>query len=419
MLLPSLTVAENMVLGMEPTQGGLLDRDRARSLTREFSDRYGLRVDPDAIIRDLSVGVRQRVEILKTLARGVRVLILDEPTAVLTPQETDELFGILDGLVAQGMTIIFITHKLREVMRVSHHVTVMRLGRKVGDVLTAQSSPRELARMMIGRDYLPTVQKRPANPGDVILEVHDLHGLDDRGATALRGVSLEVRAGEIVGIAGVEGNGQSELVEVLTGLRKATGGTVLVRGREVVNNSPRTIRETGVASIPEDRLKHGVALSASIRDNLVMSRYYRRPLERWGILSPRRIALYARELVKRFDIRTNDPGLPASSLSGGNMQKLVVARELGMEPKLLIASQPTRGVDIGAIESVHERIVQERDRGTAVLLVSAELSEVLSLADRIAVMYEGQITGVFDAGVVTEEELGLYMLGIKRDETAA
>jgi simple sugar transport system ATP-binding protein len=414
MLLNSLSVAENIILGMEPTRAGLLDRERARALTRELSARYGLRVDPDASVRDLSVGLRQRVEVLKTLARGARLLILDEPTAVLTPQETAELFETLKGLVAQGMTVIFITHKLREVMEVSDRVTVMRLGRKVGTVNTAETSPRELARMMIGRDYIPTVQKAPAHPGDVVLRVQGLQAADDRGLLVLRGVNLSVRAGEIVGIAGVEGNGQTELVEVLTGLRKATGGRVTLLGCAITNLSPRAVREAGLAHIPEDRLKHGVAPAASIRDNIAMSRYYRPPLARGWLLSPRRMAAYARDLIARHDIRTRDQRLPAASLSGGNMQKLVVARELGMEPALLVAAQPTRGVDIGAIEAIHERIVAERDRGAAVLVVSAELSEVMALADRIAVMYEGQITGVFETGAVTEEELGLYMLGVKR-----
>ncbi|MDQ2744857.1 MAG: ABC transporter ATP-binding protein [Chloroflexota bacterium] len=418
MLLPSLTVAENIVLGMEPTRGGLLDREGARALTRDVSQRYGLRVDPDATVRDLSVGLRQRVEILKSLVRGATVLILDEPTAVLTPQETEEIFGILRDLVADGMTIIFITHKLREVMAVSHRVTVMRMGRKVGSVTTSETSSDELARMMIGRDHIPVVSKTPAHPGEVVLAVRNLTATDDRGAAALRGVDLEVRAGEIVGIAGVEGNGQSELVEVLTGLRKATGGQVTLLGNNVINLPPRRIREAGLACIPEDRLKHGVAPSASIRDNLAMSRYYRPPLGGSLWLSPGRITAYARDLVERYDIRTRDVALPASSLSGGNMQKLVVARELSMELRLLVAAQPTRGVDIGAIESVHERIVAERDRGTAVLVVSAELGEIMALADRIAVMYEGRITGVFPAGTVTEEELGLYMLGIKRGEAA-
>jgi len=419
MLLNSLTVADNIVLGMEPTRRGLLDRDSARRLTRDLSARYGLRVDPDATVRDLSVGVRQRVEILKALARGARVLILDEPTAVLTPQETDELFATLHGLVADGMTIIFITHKLREVMAVSNNVTVMRLGRTVGTVGTASTTPADLARMMIGRDYIPVVQKAPAHPGAVALEVRSLRADDDRGVPALNGLDLTVRCGEIVGVAGVEGNGQTELVEALTGLRKATAGTVSLQGLPITNVSPRRVREAGVSHIPEDRLKHGVAATASIRDNLAMSRYYRPPLLSGGLLlRPHRLALYAWDLIRRFDIRTRDAALPAGSLSGGNMQKLVIARELALDPRLLIAAQPTRGVDIGAIESIHQRIVDERDRGAAVLVVSAELSEVMALADRIAVMYEGRITGIFDAGTVIEEELGLYMLGVKRMDVA-
>jgi simple sugar transport system ATP-binding protein len=420
MLIPSLSVAENIVLGMEPTRGGLLDLAAARDLTRQLSERYGLRVDPAAAVRDLSVGLRQRVEILKALARGARVLILDEPTAVLTPQETDELFRTLRQLVAQGMTVIFITHKLREVMQVSDRVTVMRQGRKVGTVDTAHTSPRELARMMIGRDQLPEVPKTPMHVGEPILVVRNLWAADDRGLPALRGVNLTVSAGEIVGVAGVEGNGQSELVEVLTGLRKATSGSVTVQGRSTVNASPRAVREAGVSHIPEDRLKHGVAPAASIRDNLAMARQYRAPLSNGWWLSPRRLTEYARALIAASDIRTPGDSLPASSLSGGNMQKLVVARELAMEPRLLIAAQPTRGVDIGAVEAIHRRIVEERDKGVAVLVISAELSEVMALADRIAVMYEGQVTGIFAAGTVGEEELGLYMLGLKRmDESAA
>jgi len=317
--------------------------------------------------------------------------------------------------VADGMTIIFITHKLREVMAVSDNVTVMRRGRAVGTVRTTDVTKADLARMMIGRDYIPVVQKSVAHPGAVVLDVRGLCADDDRGLPALKSLDLTVRGGEIVGIAGVEGNGQTELVETLTGLRKATAGAALLHGRPITNVSPRRVREEGVSHIPEDRLKHGVAAAASIRDNLAMSRYYRPPLLSGGILlRPRRLALYAADLIRRFDIRTRDAQLPAGSLSGGNMQKLVIARELALEPRLLVAAQPTRGVDIGAIESIHTRIVDERDRGAAVLVVSAELSEVMALADRIAVMYEGRITGIFDADAVTEEELGLYMLGVKR-----
>jgi ABC-type uncharacterized transport system ATPase subunit len=415
MLIQSLTVAENVLLGIEPTRGHvLLDRGRARQTTIDLSHRFGMRVDPNAIVRDLSVGLRQRVEILKALARGARILILDEPTAVLTPQEAAELFITLKDLVAQGMTVIFISHKLSEVMRVSDRVTVMRSGATVGTVNTRESSPTQLASMMIGRDYLPRVTKEPARPGDVMLEVRELRATDDRGVAALRGVNLTVRASEIVGIAGVEGNGQSEFVEVLMGLRSADSGRVCLGAEDVTGVSTRLRREAGISAVPEDRLQHGVAAAARISDNLAMSRHYRPPLTNGPFLSPRRIASYAWNLVRRNDVRTRDIHLPASSLSGGNMQKLVVARELAMAPKLLIAAQPTRGVDIGAIEAIHQHIVAERDRGAGVLLVSAELSEVLALADRIAVLYEGVVTGEFEAGTISEEEIGLYMLGVKR-----
>ncbi|MGH2344473.1 MAG: ABC transporter ATP-binding protein, partial [Chloroflexota bacterium] len=377
------------------------------------------RINPDAVVRDLSVGLRQRVEILKALARGARILILDEPTAVLTPQEATELFGMLKDLVARGMTVIFISHKLNEVMRVSNRVTVMRAGAKVGTVITAETSPPELARMMIGRDYLPRIGKKPATPGDVVLRLDGLRAVDDRGLPALRGINLSVRTGEIVGIAGVEGNGQSELVDVLTGLRDADGGTITLGSVNVTRLSTLRRREAGISSIPEDRLRYGVAAPASIKDNLAMSRHYRPPLTRGPFLLPGRMAAYAWDLVRSGDVRTRDIKLPAASLSGGNMQKLVVARELALKPSLLIAAQPTRGVDIGAIEAIHGHIVAERDRGAAVLLVSAELSEILALSDRIAVLYEGEITGIFEAASVTEEELGLYMLGIKRSAEPA
>jgi general nucleoside transport system ATP-binding protein len=415
MLIQSLTAAENVLLGIEPTRRTVfLDRERAKRTTIDLSHRFGMRIDPDAIVRDLSVGLRQRVEILKALARGARILILDEPTAVLTPQEATELFTTLKGLVGQGMTVIFISHKLSEVMRVSDRVTVMRGGAKVGTVNTNQTSPSELASMMIGRDFLPRVDKEPAQPGNVVLEVSALRATDDRGVAALRGVNLTVRAAEIVGIAGVEGNGQSELVEALIGLRAADSGLVSLGGEDVTRYSTRRRREAGISAIPEDRLRHGVAAAARISDNLAMSRHYRPPLTRGPFLSPRRIASYAWGLVRGNDVRTRDINLPASSLSGGNMQKLVVARELARAPKLLIAAQPTRGVDIGAIQAIHEHIVAERDRGAGVLLVSAELSEIMALADRIAVLYEGVVTGVFAAGTISEEELGLYMLGVKR-----
>jgi simple sugar transport system ATP-binding protein len=338
---------------------------------------------------------------------------------VLTPQEASELFTTLKDLVAQGMTVIFISHKLNEVMRVSDRVTVMRSGAKIGTVNTSESSPTELARMMIGRDYLPKVIRESARPGEIVLEASGLRATDDRGVAALRGVNLTVRSGEIVGIAGVEGNGQSELVEVLMGLRTADSGRIALGREDVTRYSTRKRREAGISAVPEDRLRHGVAAAAGIRDNLAMSRHYRPPLTHGPFLSPRRMASYAWDLVRRNDVRTGDIKLPASSLSGGNMQKLVVARELAMTPKLLIAAQPTRGVDIGAIEAIHEHIVGERDRGAAVLLVSAELTEIVTLADRIAVLYEGVVTGLFEAGTMSEDELGLCMLGVKRTSDPA
>jgi general nucleoside transport system ATP-binding protein len=424
MLLPSLAVAENIVLGIEPARRlfgvpVLVDRRKARAITAEIAAKYGLRVDPDARIQDLSVGLRQRVEILKALARGVRVLILDEPTAVLTPQETAELFGILRNLVLAGMTVIFISHKLREVMEVSSTISVMRLGKMIGTVPTDETSFAELARMMIGRDALPTVARGTPHPGRAVLVVNALHAEDDRGVPAVRGFQIAVRAGEIVGVAGVEGNGQSELVELLTGLREPLSGRITFNGRDVTSMPTKQRREAGMSAIPEDRLKHGVAPAASIRDNLAMSRHYCTPLTRGPLLSPARMSAYARQLVAASDIRTGNIELPVASLSGGNMQRLVVARELALEPNLLIAAQPTRGVDIGAIESIHKRLIAARDRGVAILLISAELAEVMALSDRIAVMYEGAITGIFEAGTVTEEELGLYMLGIKRDAEIA
>jgi ABC-type uncharacterized transport system ATPase subunit len=420
MLLPSLTVAENIVLGVEPARAFfgapvLFDRRKAVATALEIATRYGLKVDPYARVQDLSVGLRQRVEILKALVRGARVLILDEPTAVLTPQETSELFAIVRSLARDGMTVIFISHKLREVLEVSDNISVMRLGKMIGTVPTHETTATELARMMIGRDTLPAIVRGPAKPGARTLVVEALFADDDRGAHALRGFNISVRAGEIVGIAGVEGNGQSELVEVLCGLRAPRSGRITFNDRDVTSMSTRERREAGLSGIPEDRLKYGVALTAAIRDNLSMSRHYRPPLT-WGpFLSPSRMNAYATRLATETDIRTNDVGLPAASLSGGNMQKLVIARELGLDPTLLIAAQPTRGVDIGAIEAIHARLIKARDRGVAVLLISAELSEVMALSDRIAVMYEGAVSGVFAAGTATEDELGLYMLGIKRD----
>ncbi len=412
MLIPSLTVAENISLGMEQKRGPFYDLDAAIEHARQLSTTYGLRVDPSARIRDISVGERQRVEILKALGRGVRVLILDEPTAVLTPQEADELFHVLWGLVRQGMSIVLITHKLREVMNNSDRVTVMRAGQYVGTVDTAATSTEELARMMVGRDILLRVEKGAAQPGAVVLQAVSVTTDDDQGLPAVRGVSFEVRAGEIYGIAGVEGNGQSELLEALTGLRKTSGGSILLNGVHIERASARRRRELGMAHIPEDRLVYGSSESSSIADNAVIGYHYHPPLARRFWLATSRRARWALDLIRRFDIRGARPEAPIGSLSGGNIQKLILAREMSREPTLLVAAQPTRGVDIGAIEFFHRKLIEYRDAGAAILLVSAELSEVLALADRIGVMFDGRIVAEFAGEEATEQELGLAMLGV-------
>ncbi|NPA31900.1 MAG: ABC transporter ATP-binding protein [Chloroflexi bacterium] len=415
MLVPSFTVAENIVLGMEPTRRGLIDRTEAIRITEELSQRYGLHVQADAVVDSINVGMRQRVEILKVLYRGAEILILDEPTAVLTPQETQDLFRSIRTLVEQGKTVIFITHKLREVKEISDRVTVMRRGKVVGTVLTSEATREELARMMVGREVLLSMDKPPQKRGAPVLRVRNLTYVSETGRTVLKDVTFNVHAGEILGVAGVEGNGQTELVEVLTGLRPATAGQASVEGKEILAATPRAVRQAGVAHIPEDRLNNGLALQATINENLIVDRYYRPPFRKGLFIDQQVVVEQGERLIREFDIRTPSGQVPVSSLSGGNMQKVIVAREFSAEPKLLIAAQPTRGIDVGATEFVRQQLVQKRTEGTAVLLVSADLAEVMSLSDRIIVMYEGEITGVFpDAAAVTEEELGLYMLGIKR-----
>ncbi|MDQ3855794.1 MAG: ABC transporter ATP-binding protein [Chloroflexota bacterium] len=418
MLVGSLTVAENLTLGIEPRRGVFYDLEAAVRLTRDLSSRYGLRVDPRATVQSISVGQRQRVEILKTLARGTRILILDEPTAVLTPQETDELFRVLRGLVQLGMSVVLITHKLREVLAASDRVTVMRAGRTVGTVLTSETSSEELARMMVGREVLFRVQKGEAHPREPLLEVKELQALDDRGVPSVRGASFHVLRGEIYGIAGVEGNGQSELVEALTGLRPVSGGEVLVDGRHLEHLSVRRRREAGIAHIPEDRLTYGTSPAASVADNTAMGYHYRPPLARGLWMARRRLIDWARKLIAAYDVRGAQAETPIASLSGGNMQKVVVAREMSHKPQVLIAAQPTRGVDVGAIEFIHRKLIEYRDQGAAVLLVSAELSEVMSLSDRIGVIYGGRIVAEFDASTADEQELGLYMLGARQEGRA-
>ncbi len=417
-LVPSFTVAENITLGTEPRKGIFVDREKARDSVSEISKRFGLQVDVDARIRDLPVGVQQRVEILKALYREADILSLDEPTAVLTPQETDDLFVVIRSLVAKGKTVIFITHKLREVMEISDRVTVMRDGKMVGTKDTKETNSAELARLMVGRDVLLRVEKDEAQPGETVLHIEGLKVLDNRSLRAVRGVSLEVRAGEILGIAGVQGNGQRELTEAIVGLRPALAGTIRLKGQDVTGMSVRERREAGLACVPEDRYVRGLALRATLEDNLIVANYYRPPMSKGAILDLETIGAFAEEMIETYDVRTIGKDVPAYTLSGGNLQKVVIAREISAQPDLLIVAQPTRGLDIGSIEFVHRRIVEARDAGTAVLLVSAELEEVMSLSDRIAVLYEGKIVGEVAGSEATEQSLGLWMAGITDDASS-
>ena len=415
MLIPQLSVAENVVLGSEPSRSGVfLDLKAASRRIEELSRLFALSVDPRAQVEKLSVGAQQRVEILKILFRGAELLILDEPTAVLTPQETDALFIILRKMREQGKTIVFITHKLNEVMAISDRVTVMRRGKVVGKVDTRDSSPAELAMMMVGRRVLFDVDKGPAAPGGAVLELIDVHALGAARVPRLKGLSLSVRAGEILGVAGVEGNGQTELVEVIAGLRRPTSGRVLLGGRDVTGSSPRQMLERGVAHIPEDRLKRGLITEFTVGENLILGSQFRPPYAGRVFLDSDAVLANAERALREFDVRPRAPFLRAGALSGGNQQKLVVARELGRKPVLLVAAQPTRGVDIGAIEFIRRCLVSQRDAGTAVLLVSADLSEILSLSDRIAVVFGGRVVSTVDAAATDEKELGLLMTGAGR-----
>jgi simple sugar transport system ATP-binding protein len=418
MLIPVMTVAENIVLGNEPTRDGLfLDEQGAEERVRELSQRFGLEVEPGALVSQISVGQQQRVEILKALYRGAEILILDEPTAVLTPQEAIELFGIIRSLQADGKSIIFISHKLNEVLEIADRITVLRRGKRVETVPREGATQETLARAMVGREVLLRVEKPPAQPGDTLLEVEDLHVLDERGIEKVRGVSFSVRAGEIVGIAGVDGNGQTELIDAITGLRRAQGGAVRIAGREYRHASPREMLDAGVGHIPEDRQRRGLVLEFSIAENIALHDYAKPPDAKLGWLFPRRLIERARALIRQFDVRGGGPLTRAGGLSGGNQQKVVVAREIARDPKVLIAAQPTRGLDVGAIEYLHRRLVEERDEGRAILLISLELEEILSLSDRILVLYEGRIVGEH-GGDVSEEEIGLEMLGGGRTEAA-
>ena len=418
MLIPVMTVAENVVLAEEPRTGGiLLDSREAERRVRELAARFKFSIDPHAKIQNISVAQQQRVEILKALYRRADILILDEPTAVLTPQEAKELFEILRGLIAEGLSVIFISHKLDEALQISDRITTLRRGKRVETIAREGATEASLARMMVGREVLLRVEKKPAQPGGALLRVQDLSVTDDRGLPAVRNVSFDVRAGEIVGIAGVDGNGQTELIDALTGLRKIESGRIFVGEDDCTGGDPRDYLDEGMGHIPEDRQRRGLVLEFSLAENLGLHAYREKPVSRYGWLSPRRLIERAVSLLRDYDVRGGGPQTRASALSGGNQQKVVLAREVERDPKVLIAAQPTRGLDVGAIEYVHRRLIEERDEGRAILLVSFELEEVVSLSDRILVIYEGELVGEYPP-TVTQEELGIAMTGGTREVAA-
>lgn len=419
MLVPVMTVTENLMLGNEKTKGkgfgklARLDRETVRKDILALGEKYGLQVNPDALVEDLSVGEAQRVEILKVLYKGADILILDEPTAVLTPQETEELFAIMHSLIQQGKSIIFITHKLKEVLAVADRITVLRNGKVVGHTTPSESSMEELAVLMVGREVLLTADKGQSHPDGVVLQINDLCVKAKNGLTVVKDFNLQLRAGEIYGVAGVQGNGQSELIEALTGLHPVFSGKILINGRDLTNASPRIVTLAGTAHVPEDRQKHGLVLGFSVATNLILQEYYRPPFSNGWLIFPEKIEENARKKIAEFDIRTPSPDSMVSNLSGGNQQKVIVAREFSRPINLLVINQPTRGLDVGSIEFIHKRIIEARDAGVAILLVSAELDEILSLSDRIGVMYAGELVAEIDANLADREQLGLYMTGSK------
>jgi ABC-type uncharacterized transport system ATPase subunit len=419
MLIPVMTVAENIVLATEPKRAGvLLDYDSAIRRAEEIATTFNFAIDPRARVENIGVGQQQRVEILKALYRKADILILDEPTAVLTPQETRELFGILRTLTNQGLSVVFITHKLNEVLEIADRITVLRRGKKIETVDREGATQESLARSMVGREVLLRVEKSPAEPGEPLLRVKDLTVTDERDLEAVRNVSFEVRAGEIVGIAGVDGNGQSELVDAITGLRRPSSGQVLVGDKDVTGHGARASFEAGEGHIPEDRQRRGLVLDFSLAENIALHDFRAEPDSKFGWLFPGRLSARAKRLLKEFDVRGGGPQTPALALSGGNQQKVVIAREVARDPRVLVAAQPTRGLDVGAIEFVHRRLVTERDEGRAILLVSLELDEILSLSDRILVIYEGRIVGEYGPDV-SDEQLGIAMTGGGGKEEAA
>ena len=420
-LVECFTVLDNIMLGVEPCKAGFLQKDIARKKVMALSEKYGLRVDPDALVSDISVGMQQRVEILKMLYRDNEILIFDEPTAVLTPQEIDELMEIMRGFKKEGKSILFITHKLNEIMAVSDRCTVLRKGKCIGTVDIANTDKEELSRMMVGRDVQFAVDKKPSTPGETILDVKDLVVASRAHKNnAVKGVSFHVRAGEIVCIAGIEGNGQTELVYGLTGLEKAAGGRIEMCGKDITQATIRERSKDGMSHIPEDRHKYGLVLDYTLENNMVLQRYWEPQFQQGGFLKKDEVRKYSDRLIRQYDVRSGQGSVTvARSMSGGNQQKAIIAREIDKDPKLLVAVQPTRGLDVGAIEYIHKQIVAQRDEGKAVLLVSLELDEVMNLSDRILVMYEGEIVGEFDPKTTTVQELGLYMAGAKKQTKEA
>ncbi|EIQ81872.1 UNVERIFIED_CONTAM: ABC transporter ATP-binding protein [Streptococcus canis] len=421
MLVEAFTVAENIILGNEVVKNGCLDLKQASKEIKELSEKYGLAINPSAKVADISVGAQQRVEILKTLYRGADILIFDEPTAVLTPAEIQELMSIMRNLVKEGKSIILITHKLDEIRAVADRVTVIRRGKSIQTVNVAGATSQDLAEMMVGRSVSFTTAKKASEPKDVVLSIKNLEVDENRGVPAVKGLSLDVRAGEIVGIAGIDGNGQSELIQAITGLRKAKSGSIMVKNQEVTHLTSRKITELSVGHVPEDRHRDGLVLDLSLAENTALQTYYKEPLSKNGILNYTKINEYARNLMSEFDVRGANELVPARGFSGGNQQKAIIAREVDRDPDLLIVSQPTRGLDVGAIEYIHKRLIEERDKGKAVLVVSFELDEILNLSDRIAVIHDGKIQGIVLPEETNKQELGILMAGgsIHKEESHA
>ncbi|SNG90003.1 ABC transporter ATP-binding protein [Streptococcus pneumoniae] len=411
MLVEAFTVAENIILGSELTKNGVLDIAGASKEIKALSERYGLAVDPSAKVADISVGAQQRVEILKTLYRGADILIFDEPTAVLTPSEIDELMAIMKNLVKEGKSIILITHKLDEIRAVSDRVTVIRRGKSIETVEIAGATNADLAEMMVGRSVSFKTEKQASKPKEVVLSIKDLVVNENRGVPAVKNLSLDVRAGEIVGIAGIDGNGQSELIQAITGLRKVESGSIELKGDSIVGLHPRQITELSVGHVPEDRHRDGLILEMMISENIALQTYYKEPHSKNGILNYSNITSYAKKLMEEFDVRAASELVPAAALSGGNQQKAIIAREIDRDPDLLIVSQPTRGLDVGAIEYIHKRLIEERDNGKAVLVVSFELDEILNVSDRIAVIHDGKIQGIVSPETTNKQGLGVLMAG--------